>query len=344
MIWFDLDNSPHVPLFRPIIKLLEKQGISRKVTARDFAQTKELLEFWNIDHLLIGEHAGSNKLRKVVNLWHRSSQLKDLMRNDDIGLAVSHGSRSQVLAAKRMGIRSLVMLDYEYTEHTIFNALATYILMPSFIPDSRLRAAGFNMKKVIRYHGFKEELYLNSFEPQDGFRKELGVNNSQILVTLRPPGMVGNYHDSRSEAIFMHALNHFSADPNVVCLIVNRTSKEKNFVLSHFDSDKHNIRFLEKSVDGLQLLFHSDVAISGGGTMNREAALLGTETYSIFTGRRPYLDEYLANQGKLTFISSTDELAKIRIYRRPKPVWSHRPTSDLVSTVTAIINEKAITP
>jgi hypothetical protein len=82
---------------------------------------------------------------------------------------------------------------------------------------------------------------------------------------------------------------------------------------------KENVRQLEKAVDGLQLLWHSDVVISGGGTMNREAALLGIPTFSIFTGRRPYLDEYLAEKGRLSFPESVPDIEKIPIQKRLIP-------------------------
>ena len=41
-IWIDLENSPHVLFFRPIIEELEKLGLPIFVTARDCAQTREL--------------------------------------------------------------------------------------------------------------------------------------------------------------------------------------------------------------------------------------------------------------------------------------------------------------
>ena len=47
-IWIDLDHTPHVPVFRPLLKELEKRGIEVVITARDFAQTVALLEMWNM--------------------------------------------------------------------------------------------------------------------------------------------------------------------------------------------------------------------------------------------------------------------------------------------------------
>jgi predicted glycosyltransferase len=123
-IWIDLDNSPHVPLFKPIIKEFEQRSVQYTITSRKFAQTEELLKLWGIPHKMIGEHAGKNKIRKVINLLQRSSQLKKFLGDKKDLLAVSHGSRTQILAAWRMGIYSVLMLDYEYTEVKLFNTFA----------------------------------------------------------------------------------------------------------------------------------------------------------------------------------------------------------------------------
>jgi predicted glycosyltransferase len=64
MIWFDLDNSPHVPLFASVFQELEKRNISFDVTARDFAQTLELLKMRGIRHTAIGRHGGKSKIKK----------------------------------------------------------------------------------------------------------------------------------------------------------------------------------------------------------------------------------------------------------------------------------------
>ena len=41
-IWIDLDNTPHVPFFRPIIRELERRGFEVVLTARDAFQVCEL--------------------------------------------------------------------------------------------------------------------------------------------------------------------------------------------------------------------------------------------------------------------------------------------------------------
>ena len=343
MIWFDLDNSPHVPLFRPVMQELINRNMKYLVTSREFAQTEELLKLWNIPHKLIGKHAGKNKINKVINLYSRSSQLLKYLREVNNILAVSHGSRTQVIAAYRKGINSIVMLDYEYTENKIFNYFSSSLLMPIYIPEQRLLSAGFNLSKVIRYKGFKEELYLKDFQPQLGLRESLDVSDDQIMVIIRPPSIVGNYHDNKSESLLIEAIKYFSANQDAVVIIVNRTLHEKKLINSKIKL-KPNVRFMNKAVNGLQILFASDIAVSGGGTMNRESALLGTKTYSIFTGKRPYLDEYLAEQGKLKFIESTNDFKDIEIkrYKKGIPIYDNNLSHDITNILLDYENGKKV--
>ena len=334
-IWFDLDNAPHVPLFRLVITELRRRGVDTLVTARDFNSTLELCRLWNLAHTAVGAHGGKSRVGKVLNLVHRSAQLAAVVwRMGRPNLAVSHGSRTQVVTARCMGIPSVVMMDYEYTENVLFSRLGTMLLIPAVIPDERLETCGFPMAKVCRYHGFKEQLYLPAFKPAPGFRDSIGISGDSVLLTVRPSAMAANYHDPRSEAILLALLARVLDQPGVVPLVVSRTVADRDLVQRRFGG---RVRFLERAVDGLQLIWHSDAFVSGGGTMNREAALLGVPAYSMFTGRRPWLDEHLAEQGRLTFIESPADVARIRIAKRVIPQDGLIEDNELVKEVCDVL-------
>jgi predicted glycosyltransferase len=258
-------------------------------------------------------HGGRNKAKKVLNLLVRSNQLRSYARGRSIDLALSHGSRTQLVAARMLGIPSVLMMDYEYTERWIFNHFSNHLLIPEYIPDSRLEAAGIKTGKVLRYPGFKEQLYLNEFTPDPGFREELGVGAEKILITVRPPAMEGNYHDPLSDSILLRILERATENEHVYPLIVSRTGKDRDFLREKLGERVH---FLERAVDGLQLIWNSDIFISGGGSMNRESALLGVPTYSIFTAKKPYLDEYLSERGRLAFIDTIEKIDRLGISKR----------------------------
>jgi uncharacterized protein len=77
----------------------------------------------------------------------------------------------------------------------------------------------------------------------------------------------------------------------------------------------------DRPVDGLNLIWFSDLVISGGGTMNREAAALNVPVYSIFRGKIGAVDRYLADSGRLILLESVQDVeSKIRMVRREKPL------------------------
>ncbi|MGB8912224.1 MAG: DUF354 domain-containing protein, partial [Candidatus Sulfotelmatobacter sp.] len=74
-VWIDIDNSPHVPFFLPIVDELQKHGIELVLTARNIYQVRELLEFFHLPCKVIGRHYGKNKFLKVFGTLIRTLQL-----------------------------------------------------------------------------------------------------------------------------------------------------------------------------------------------------------------------------------------------------------------------------
>src|SRR5262245_27746059 len=96
-IWIDLDNSPHVPFFVPIIQELKRRGYDLLLTSRDSAQVRELLEYNDLACKSFGRHYGKNKVIKVLGIAGRALQLAPLVLRNKPDLALSHGSRSQIV-------------------------------------------------------------------------------------------------------------------------------------------------------------------------------------------------------------------------------------------------------
>src|SRR5579871_81610 len=96
-IWIDLDNSPHVPFFAPIIQELRRRGHSVLLTARECFQVCELADLLGLEYKRIGRHHGKVKVLKAAGLCLRSLQLAPTVLADKVDLAVSHGSRAKLL-------------------------------------------------------------------------------------------------------------------------------------------------------------------------------------------------------------------------------------------------------
>ncbi|MEO7540277.1 MAG: DUF354 domain-containing protein [Pyrinomonadaceae bacterium] len=334
-IWIDLDNSPHVPLFAPIIGHYRDRGVEVMLTARDHAQTIELLELAGLDgtFAVIGHHYGKGKLNKVRGLLVRARQLVKHIRSVRdrdvrIAAAISHGSRSMVLAARWLGIPAVTMYDYEFTETSVFNRFSDRVLVPAGIPDKVLDAIGLPVNKRRKYEGIKEELYVREFAPTPWFRErfltEHGFDQSDAstLVVLRPPATTANYHSDKSDDLLATILKRLLTIDNVFTVVIPRTSQQADEITGLInpeppDSDRFLI--LDTAVDGLDLAFGSDLLISGGGTMNREAALLGVPVYSIFAGRQGALDRQMEADGLITFVRDQNDVDRIKLTKRGSP-------------------------
>jgi predicted glycosyltransferase len=327
-VWIDLDNSPHVPLFAPLIRFYRAAGTEVVVTARDHAQTIELLENAGFGGTfeIIGRHYGKNKFNKIRGLLVRAKELVSYVKNrKNIKVAVSHGSRSMVLAARWLKIPVLTMYDYEFTETAIFNRFSDKVLIPEQIPDETLDAIHLPAVKRIKYKGLKEELYLNYFEADKDFWREftetndLKITDEKVRIALRPPATTANYHNAESERLLRELLKYFLTNDETFTIILPRTGEQKaeiEHLIKELNLDARRCHIIEKAIDGLDLAVNADLLVSGGGTMNREAVLLGTPVYSIFAGKQGALDRAMEQSGMITFIRNRADISRIRLEKK----------------------------
>ena len=56
--------------------------------------------------------------------------------------------------------------------------------------------------------------------------------------------------------------------------------------------------------------------ISAGGSMNREAAVLGTPAYSIYAGKLAAVDRALVADGRLTLLRSSEEVQGLTLNKK----------------------------
>jgi uncharacterized protein len=337
-IWIDLDNSPHVPFFLPIIEELETRGHQVILTARNSYQVCELLQFHRICCRVIGGHWGKNRALKIFGTLLRATQLLPFILGKGADLAVSHGSRAQLLSSFVLGIPTVTIVDYEFAAKV--GALKSdWIFMPHFIPSDSSQKAN---KQVLRYPGLKEDVYVPRFRPDPSLRSELGVTSEDLVVTVRPPAIEAHYHNAEAEVLLDAALKMLVERPDARVILLPRNERQAKILRKEWGKwiESRKILIPEHVVDGLNLIWISDLVISGGGTMNREAAALGVPVYSIFRGAIGGVDKYLASSGRLVMIESVDDIrSKVILERRqPDGENSEQRNSVLESVVSAIIS------
>jgi uncharacterized protein len=339
-IWIDLDNSPHVPFFLPIIEELKKIGHTVLLTARNSYQVCELLRFHDITCRVIGGHWGRNRALKIAGTVLRAGQLLTLIAREKPDLAVSHGSRAQVLVSSALGIPSISIVDYEFTAHTGF-LKPDYIFLPQFIPNSVVHG---KKKEILKYPGIKEDVYVPRFRPDPSLKEELQLNPNDLVVTIRPPASEAHYHNPEADVILDTVLRWLTDQPEVQIILLPRNDRQAKIFQKEWGSwiENGKIKVPARVVDGLNLIWFSDLVISGGGTMNREAAALGIPVYSIFRGRIGAVDRYLTESGRLTLVEDAEEVRTKILLERRKPVCrSYSQSSPALETILSGINSIA---
>lgn len=337
-IWIDLDNSPHVPFFKPIAEELERRGYSVVFTARDCFQVRELADLMKLNYRCIGHHYGKHMAAKLAGTVVRALQLLPYVLRQRPQLAVSHGSRSMFTLASLLRIPTITIMDYEHARWAWFLGNA-WAMLPDVIPGTALK---LRKDRILRYPGIKEDVYAPSFRPDPAIKLIFGATNQELVVTLRPPATEAHYHNPESEVLLGAVLEMISQTPNIKVVLVPRTARQEAELRTQwpglFDSGK--VIVPKQAVDGLDLIWFSDVVISGGGTMNREAAALGVPVYSIFRGKTGAVDEYLAKNGRLVLLQSADEVrAKLKLVRRD---IGTRSAGEKRNTLSAIVDHIAM--
>lgn len=348
-IWVDLDNSPHVPFFRPIIERLRKRNYEVLVTGRDAYQVRELVEFYGLSANIVGRHYGKHKIWKVLGTLWRALELARVIRKEKPDLAICHGSRGLLLASTLLRIPSVILSDYEFATEIPF-IKPTWLMTPSVISETQ-NGIGVQ-EKTIRYPGIKEDVYLGTFQPDRTLRKRLKIGANDLLITVRPPATEAHYHNPEADKLLTEVLNRCVKEDGIRILLLPRNNRQERELrvawTEHIATGK--ILIPEHVEDGLNLIWNSDLVISGGGTMNREAAAMGVPVYSIFRGKIGAVDDYLVSEGRLVLLASTDDVStKLKITRREKLQGCRDKSSSvtldaIIQYIVSIVEFKTVVP
>jgi predicted glycosyltransferase len=316
IVWIDLSNSPHPLLFAPVARRLTELGYEVRLTARDNAQTVELARARWPDVKVIGGPSPPGRPAKAAALLRRVRGLAAWARGARADVALSHNSYAQLAAARALGIPAVTAMDFEYqpANHVGFR-LAHAVLLPVAAAGATVRRQGATAAKARFYDGLKEEIYLGDFEPDAGVLERIGVErpDGAVVVVARTPPSGALYHRG-GNPLFDAALRGVAGQEHVRCIVLARHPEQRRAIAS---MRLDNLIVPERAVDSRSLMWNADLVLGAGGTMTREAALLGIPTFTLFAGREPAVDRWLMDQGSLRRLESAEQLDPVR--SRPAP-------------------------
>jgi uncharacterized protein len=309
-VWIDITGPAHVLVFRPLVKVLRERGADVEITTREFSQNVELLQMHGLEAEVVGRHGGRSRVVKSATMVTRLAALVRWARPRRFDVALTHASHHLTLAARALHIRSSTTFDYEYatTQHQLGCRAANVVLVPEAIPPARLEPYGVRPPKLRQYPGLKEEYYLSDFEPDATLVDALGLDRERVLVLIRPPADYALYH-RKPTSLFPALLERLGRDEAVQAVVLARTAKQRAEIAAR---RLPSVVVPEHAVDAQSLIAASDLVVSAGGTMNREAVALGVPVYTTFAGKLGAVDEALLREGRLRRLTDPGELELVK--------------------------------
>ncbi|HEX7320785.1 MAG TPA: DUF354 domain-containing protein [bacterium] len=312
-MWFDFENAPHVWVLKPLLTYFTGNGYSCYCSARDFSYTIRLLRSAGIEAEIQPARETSNKAAKIINLLVRAARLVWLYRNRKIDIAIGHGSRSQIIASRLLGIPVISMDDYEKSDQFLVRFTAR-TLVPAIISKSNW---GRFQDRIVHYPGLKENIYMDGFDFDRKIRSRLGVDEDKVVVLLRPETVSSHYYDRKSSRLLHSFLNYLGSYNRMIeVVLLPRNKKQEKEICAILERINVGCIVPDPERYGFEIVSAADLVIGGGGTMLREAACLNIPAFSFFAGQWGSVDDHLVASGRLTKITGEEDLRKINFVKR----------------------------
>ena len=323
-VWVDLTNTAHVIVLRPLVELLEAAGHEVVLTARPLSHTVDLLDDWGHPYAAFGRHGGSSRPRKAQAALERARQMVAFGReHGPFDCALAHGSTDLPVAGRALRIPNTTMFDYEFAlaQHHLNCRLAHRVLVPDAIPPERLARFGARGGKLVRYPGLKEEYVLHGFEPDPSVLSDLGVDAALPLCVVRTAPSYALYLGGSENPLLPRLLRRL-AEREVQTVVLVRTPEQARDVQ---ELGLSRVIVPPRAVEARSLVAFADALVSAGGSMNREAAALGTPVWSMFEGRLGGVDERLVAEGRLKMLTDVDDVEVVKRDRVGRPATTRDP-------------------
>ena len=313
-IWIDIDNPPQVQYLLPFRAAFEAAGVDTVITARDYGSTLGLLEEAGVEAHVFGTRVGRGKARKLAALVGRAGALSRFFAKQGRPDAMLGASRPGAVAARRLGIPSFIVGDYEYANVSVYRLTGSTILYPDAIDPETYTRRGLRKDQLLEFRGLKEDISFAGIDLDAIAPHDLGeVPESLVRVLFRPPSETSHYYRGESTTMASAALRRL-AEAGAVVVFAPREPDQ----LAYLEGIEwsHEPVVLDRPVPFVSLLKSVDAVVCSGGTMLREAAYLGIPAYSIFQSEIGGVDLRLEELGRATLVRTEDELGLIELRKR----------------------------
>ncbi|MCS4540735.1 MAG: DUF354 domain-containing protein [Euryarchaeota archaeon] len=308
-IWIDVSNAPHVHFFKNIIQRLKHQ-YEILLTARDYGPILDLLELFRLPYIPVGKHGGKTPEGKLIESMKRIIELTDFITKEKPDLAISKCSVELSRVAFGLAIPAINITDNDKSlaVNKLTFPLTTKIIAPKAITEDALIECGASPAKIAQFYGVCEMAHISEFTPNPRVLDELEIDNIKPILVIRFEPVLAAYLEKASPLFNVLKLLQEEIQ-NGQFILFPRTQEQAELARKIIK----NAIIPKRAVDTLSLLSYASLIIGAGGTMCREASILGCPTISCYPEELLAVDKFLINLGLMFHSTNPIEITKLAL-------------------------------
>lgn len=308
-IWIDIVNAPHVWFFKNIIKFLENKGEEVFITARKYGDVHQLLDLFGLQYTSVGRH-GATLEQKLLRSTERVYNLSKIIEQEKPDVAVSKHSIELPRVSFGLKIPSVYVLDNEHAlaANRLTLPLCNKIVIPEAMNVWDVLKTGADPNALIRYNGTSEVIHFEDFHHNPHIFQDLDLDlKKDKTILMRPEPALASYLDADCRKSVLSPIVDLLGDYANILVIPRFKEQQEIF------AGNENVTIIKPPVDSFSLMKRCDLVIGAGGTMNREAALLGTPVISCYPGKLLAVDGYYIKKGLMKRSTNVDEVVDMAL-------------------------------
>lgn len=283
-IWLEALTGKQSMLFHHIALRLEEFGHEVLITSRPYGIDRSNGNFdrYNRKHISIGEYGGASLYNKLVKGAERIVDLAKIVSEFKPDLLISFPSPDAFRTAYGLGISAIQIND---TPHAVAAGRLTISLATALVHAKAVKGEEFlklGVTQLYPYDGVDEVQWIREFQANPDVLTQLGIEKNKFIVV----------RCEESKAAYFQKMYPEVEPGSTIVVEVIHALRRKNLNLDivafpRYYEQEEELRKLkviipDQSVDTLSLFYYARAAMTAGGTMGREAALLGTPTLYSF--------------------------------------------------------------
>ncbi len=288
---------------------LERLGFDTLVTCREYEYTVGSLRRLGIDPIVIGRYVEGGSIEKVLADVERMKALIDLVSKWDPDVLIAYPNPPASRVAFGLGIKYVALTD---SPHAVIPSrlslpLADYVVYPSAIPEFEIsKYVTRGMTKLVPYDGVDEVTWVVRSRPNLKYLESLGLKPCEYVI-IRPHEYLATYYKGVRVRIDLEKLISEIYTHGLTPLVLPRYSRHLDLI-TKLRSLGVDVRVINGGYDGVSLTYYALAVVTGGASMAREAALLGTLGLTYYP-HDLYVNTYLIKKGfPLVKVGDTDEV------------------------------------